>query len=75
MRSNVSTFAISGIALVGALLAFTDRHQSAGIAQTMEVASVEAVADAAAGVTFKIVPADVHGAMVSWAPLTGDGSN
>lgn len=48
-------------------------HDSAEVALSATI--IEARADAAAGVTFKIVSADAASTKLSWTPLTGDGSN
>jgi len=71
VRARVWGCAVASFALVTAAVAIVTPRNSVA----MSAAVVEASADAAAGVTFKIVPADVADARISWAPLTGDGSN
>jgi hypothetical protein len=67
------TCAVASVALVATLFAVTAPWDSSTVAE--RVGSVEARPDAAAGITFKIVSADVMSKTVAWAPLTGDGSN
>jgi hypothetical protein len=70
------TYAVASVALVATVFAVTaPRDSSAVIPSVGLAASVAARQDAAAGITFKIVPADVMSKTVSWTPLTGDGSN
>ena len=67
---------VAGIALVAAAIAIVTPRDSAAVADAAtSAAAIEARADAAAGVTFRIVSADAVSTMISWAPLTGDGSN
>jgi len=66
-------YAAASVALVAVVLVATAPRDSAAIAEPAGVtAAVEA---AAAAITFKIVPTDVMRKNLSWAPLTGDGSN
>jgi hypothetical protein len=76
LRFNVWTYAVASVALVATVFAVATPRDSSAVAQSVASAvSVEALQDAAAGITFKIVPADVTSKIVAWAPLTGDGSN
>jgi len=68
------TCAAASAALVAIVFTATMPRQSAAVISTPTT-----VEEAAAGITFKIAPADATGRhvsqQVSWAPLTGDGSN
>ena len=70
------TCAVASVALVATLFAVTAPWDSSTVAEPAgSAAPVEARPDAAAGITFTIVSADVMSKTVAWAPLTGDGSN
>jgi len=71
VRARVWGCAVASLALVTTAVAIVTPRDSVALSEAV----VEAQADAAAGVTFKIVPADAADARISWAPLTGDGSN
>jgi hypothetical protein len=76
LRFSTWAYAVASVALVATAFAVTAPRDSVAVAQSVDSAvSVEASQDAAAGITFKIVPADVMSKAVSWTPLTGDGSN
>jgi len=67
------TYVAACVALVGIVFTATVPRQSAAVAEP--ISEAVSVAEAAAGITFKIVPTEATGQQVSWAPLTGDGSN
>src|SRR5262245_41358689 len=72
----VWTYVVAGLALVAIAFAITAPPHSSAVAQLVEPAAVvEARADAAAGVAFKIVTMAVMSRTAFSAPLTGDGSN
>ena len=76
LRIKTLGCALASIAVIAIAIAGVTPRDAAAVAEVAAAAAiVEASADAAAGVTFKIVPADVTSTKVSWAPLTGDGSN
>src|SRR5438270_451878 len=73
---SVTTRETTKIALAATVFAITAPRDSSAVGQPVGlVASIEAAQDAAAGITFKIVPADAMSKTVAWTPLTGDGSN
>jgi hypothetical protein len=67
------TYVAACFALVAIVYTASMPRHSAAVAEPINEAT--SVAEAAAGITFKIVPSEATGKRVSWAPLTGDGSN
>ncbi|MBV8836523.1 MAG: hypothetical protein JO141_05080 [Bradyrhizobium sp.] len=71
--TNTWSAAAASFALVAIVFTATTPRKAVAVAEP--IATVTAVEDAAAGVTFKIVTVDAMSPHVTWAPLTGDGSN
>ena len=66
-------YAAASVALVSIVFVATAPRNSAAIADPVAVTAP--IEEAAAGITFRIVPAEALSKNLSWAPLTGDGSN
>jgi hypothetical protein len=80
MRDKSKTFAllIAGVALTVALALFlAPTLSNSKAANTVQKQTVRALLadDGKSPSHMKIVPADVTGSVMHWAPLTGDGSN
>ena len=71
LRFDSWTYAAASVALVAGLFAVTAPRDSAAVAESVPVSLEEA----AAGVTFRIMPTEATAKSVAWSPLTGDGSN
>ena len=69
------TLTAAAVSFTIVAIAFTATTPRKAAAIPEPIAAVTAVEDAAAGVTFKIVTVDAMSPHVTWAPLTGDGSN
>jgi hypothetical protein len=67
------TCAAASIVLVAVAFVVTAPRDLAAVAEP--AGAIAPIEEAAAGITFKIMPADVMSRNLSWAPRTGDGSN